>query len=58
MAALAIEELIDFVQQDITVGCALPKTLPDTEIRRFAETRALKWFYQNYFIEFFYALLI
>lgn len=43
-----IEELVDFVQQDITAGCALPKTLPDTEIRRFAETRATKWFYQNY----------
>ena len=48
MGAYAIEELIDFVQQEITVGCALPKTLPDTEIRRFAETRATKWFYQNY----------
>lgn len=48
MAAYAIEELIDFVQQDLTVGCALPKTLPDTEIRRFVETRAVKWFYQNY----------
>lgn len=46
--AYAIEELVDFVQQEITVGCALPKTLPDTEIRRFAETRAIKWFYQNY----------
>jgi hypothetical protein len=48
MGAYAIEELIDFVQQDITVGCSLPKTLPDTEIRRFVETRASKWFYQNY----------
>jgi len=48
MASYAIEELIDFVQQEITVGCALPKTLPDTEIRRFVETRASKWFYQNY----------
>jgi len=43
-----IEETIDFVQNDLTVGCALPKVLPDTEIRRFIETRALKWFYQNY----------
>lgn len=43
-----IEELIDFVQNDITVGCALPKTLPDTEIRRFIETRAMPWFYMNY----------
>ena len=44
----AIEELVDYVQNELTVGCALPKTLPDTEIRRFAETRAAKWFYQNY----------
>jgi hypothetical protein len=48
MPQYAIEELIDFVQQDLTVGCALPKVLPDTEIRRFVETRAVKWFYQNY----------
>lgn len=44
----SIEELIDFVQNDITIGCSLPKTLPDTEIRRFIETRAKEWFYQNY----------
>ena len=43
-----IEELIDFVQQDITVGCALPKTLPDTEIRRIVETRAMPYFYRRY----------
>lgn len=48
MSAYAIEEFIDFVQQDVTVGCTLPKTLPDTEIRRFVETRALPYFYQNY----------
>jgi hypothetical protein len=48
MPQYAIEELIDFIQQELTVGCALPKTLPDTEIRRFVETRAIKWFYQNY----------
>lgn len=44
----SIEELIDFVQNDITIGCSLPKVLPDTEIRRFVETRAKEWFYQNY----------
>jgi hypothetical protein len=44
----SIEELIDFVQNDITIGCSLPKVLPDTEIRRFIETRAKEWFYQNY----------
>jgi hypothetical protein len=48
MGQYALEEVIDFVSQEITVGCALPKTLPDTEIRRFIETRAVKWFYQNY----------
>jgi len=36
------------VQNDVTVGCTLPKTLPDSEIRRFTETIALPWFYQNY----------
>jgi hypothetical protein len=46
--AYTIEELVDQIQQDITVGFALPKTLPDSEIIRFVETRAKKWFYQNY----------
>jgi hypothetical protein len=36
------------VQEDVTIGQSLPKTLPDSEIRRFVETRAAKWFYQNY----------
>jgi hypothetical protein len=44
----AIEEIIDFVQTDITVGGALPKNLPDQSIRQFIETRATAWFYQNY----------
>ena len=48
MGQYALEEVLDFIQQEISVGCALPKTLPDTEIRRFIETRAVKWFYQNY----------
>lgn len=48
MNTYTIDELIDFIQQDLTVGCALPKVLPDTEIRRFIETRAIKWFWQNY----------
>lgn len=43
-----IEELIDIVQNDLTVGCALPRNLPDTEVRRIIETRALTWFYRNY----------
>jgi hypothetical protein len=44
----SIEELIDFVQQDITIFGALPKSLPDQSIRQFIETRALPWFYMNY----------
>jgi hypothetical protein len=43
-----IEELTDFVQNEITVGCSLPKVLPDSEIRRIIETRALPYFYRRY----------
>lgn len=45
---LTIEEFIDLIQQELTIGCALTKTLPDSEIRRFVETIGSKWFYQNY----------
>jgi hypothetical protein len=48
MSAYSIEEFIDFIQTDVTVGGALPKNLPDHSIRQFIETRALPWFYQNY----------
>lgn len=48
MSMISMEEFIDFVQTDITVGGALPKNLPDHTIRQFIETRASKWFYQNY----------
>ena len=48
MSAYSIEEFIDFVQTDVTVGGALPKNLPDHSIRQFIETRALPWFHQNY----------
>ena len=43
-----IEELIDLVQNELTISCALPKTLPDANIRQIIETRALPWFYRNY----------
>ena|ERR1035437_5451519 len=43
-----IEELIDVVQGELTVSCALPKALPDTEIRRIVENKAKPWFFQNY----------
>jgi len=48
MSAYSLEEFIDFVQSDVTVGGALPKNLPDHSIRQFIETRAMPWFYQNY----------
>lgn len=45
---LTIEELVDLVQNELTISCALPKTLPDANIRQIIETRALPWFYRNY----------
>ena len=47
-AQYAIEELIDFVNQDISIFGTLPKILPDNAIRQFIETRALSYFYMNY----------
>lgn len=43
-----IEEFIDQIQTDLTISCALPKTLPDEAIRVIIERRALPWFYRNY----------
>ena len=43
-----IEEFIDFVQNELTIQCALPKTLPDASVRQIIETRALPWFYRQY----------
>ena len=43
-----IEEFIDIVQNDITVGCSLPKNVPDSEIRRIVETKAMPYFYRKY----------
>jgi len=48
MSAYSIEEFIDIIQTDVTIGGALPKNLPDHAIRQFIETRALPWFYQNF----------
>lgn len=45
---MTIEELIDLTQQEITVGCRLPRLLDPTEIRRIVEKRALPYFYKNY----------
>jgi hypothetical protein len=47
--SLTIEEFIDIVQNDISISCALPKNLPDVDIRRIVETLALPYFYRTYF---------
>ena len=44
----SIEELVDLVQNELTISCALPKSLPDANIRQIVETRALPWFYRSY----------
>jgi hypothetical protein len=43
-----IDEMIDSIQTELTIACALPKTLPDEAIRLIIEKRALPWFYRNY----------
>lgn len=43
-----IEEFVDFVSNELTISCSLPKTLPDAEIRRIVETKAMPYFYRNY----------
>lgn len=46
---MTIPELIDYVQMDLTMSCALPKILPDAEIQRLAMKDALPWFYEHYY---------
>lgn len=43
-----IEEFIDQIQTELTIACALPKTLSDEAIRVIIERRALPWFYRSY----------
>ena len=43
-----IDEFIDQIQTELTISCALPKTLPDANVRQIIEARALPWFYRNY----------
>jgi hypothetical protein len=45
---LTIDEFIDLIQNEISISCSLPKTLPDVNLRQIVETRALPWFYRNY----------
>jgi hypothetical protein len=46
--SMTIEQLIDIVQQDLTISGMLPKVLPDIEIKRIIKEYALEWFYKNY----------
>ena len=48
MSAFSVEEFIDFVQNELTISCSLPKTLPDANIRLIIEKRALPYFYRWY----------
>jgi hypothetical protein len=45
---MTIEELIDTVQNELTISCSLPKNLPDLDIRRIIETKAMPYFYRRY----------
>jgi len=38
-----IDEFIDSINTELTISCALPKTLPDEAIRTIIEKRALPW---------------
>jgi len=48
MASITLEQLIDITQQDLTFSGALPKVLPDQEVRRIVKEINLEWFYKNY----------
>lgn len=45
---MTLEELVDFVQADLTFSGVMPKVLPDLEIQRMIKEDALEWFYKNY----------
>jgi len=46
--SMTIEQLIDIVQQDLTISGMLPKVIPDIEVKRLIKEIALEWFYKNY----------
>ena len=43
-----IEEFIDLIQTELTIACALPKTLPDVSVRQIIEAKCLPYFYRRY----------
>lgn len=46
--ARTLEELVDLVNSELTMDCALPQILPIRTIQRIITTQAQPWFYQNY----------
>lgn len=45
---MTIEQLVDYVQADLTFSGLMPKVLPDLEIIRIIKEKGLEWFYKNY----------
>jgi len=45
---MTIEQLVDFIQADLTFSGLMPKVLPDLEILRIIKDKAMQWFYKNY----------
>lgn len=45
---MTIEQLVDYVQADLTFSGLMPKVLPDIEIIRIIKEKSLEWFYKNY----------
>jgi len=43
-----LEELVDLVNSELTMDCALPQVLPIRTIQRVIVAQAQPWFYQNY----------
>lgn len=43
-----LEELVDLINSELTMDCALPQILPIRTIQRVIVTQAQPWFYQNY----------
>jgi len=45
---ITLEQLVDIVNQELTISGLFPKILPDREIKRIIKEHALEWFYKNY----------
>lgn len=45
---MTFEQLVDYIQADLTVSSLMPKVLPDLEIMRIVKETALDWFYKNH----------